>query len=100
MPIPRRHWLSDLYEWTRTLHVLLHDRVRRPIGECAVCISGVVPGVLREGGGPHYEKVGYVPALQIAIQRAALGISAHDCTAAGMCRLGHRTVIRAAAGLL
>jgi hypothetical protein len=59
---------DDLYEWARTLQILVYDRVRRPIGECADGIRGIVPGVLLEGGGTHYEEVGYIPALQIAIQ--------------------------------
>src|SRR5215468_10023527 len=100
MAMPRRHWLSDLYEGAGTLQILVYDRVRRPIGERADRIRGIIPGVLREGGSSHYEKVGYIPALQIAIQRAALGISAHDCTAAGMRRLVHRNVVGALTWLL
>src|SRR5271165_3345380 len=100
MPIPRRGRLSDLYERARTLQVLVYDRVRRPIGECADRIRGIIAGVLREGGGTHHEQVGYIPALQVAIRRAAPGIGTHDRTAAGMSRLVHRNVAVARAWLL
>src|SRR6516225_9845885 len=93
-------WLSGLYERARTLQVLVYDRVGGPIGEGAYGIRGIVTGVLREGGGTHDEQVGYVPALQIAVQCAALGFGAHDRAAAGMCRLVHCNVEGARAWLL
>src|SRR5262249_23755675 len=67
IPIPRRSRLSDLHERTRTIQVLVYDRVSGPIGERAYSIRGIVTGVLWEGRGTHDEQVGYVPALQIAV---------------------------------
>src|SRR5215469_1678910 len=100
MPIPHRCGLSGLHERAGTLQVPVYDRVRRPIGERAYRVGRIIPGVLWEGGGTHDEQVGYVPTLQIAVQRAGLGIGAHDRTTAGVRRLVHRNVIGARARLL
>src|ERR1700753_890586 len=65
----------------RIRQVAIADRIRSPICEGADRQRWVIAGVLREGAGPEHEQIRHVPALQISVERAGLGIAAHDSAA-------------------
>src|ERR1700739_802870 len=72
---------SRMDERSRVLEILRANRSGRPISKCADSAGRVVACILRESGCSHHEKIGNVPALQIAVQCAVAGIVAHDGTA-------------------
>src|SRR4030088_2628434 len=68
----------------RLLEILVSDGVRRPIGERANGERRVVAGVLRKRAGAEHEQIRDVPTLEIAVDRAGLGIRGHDRAAVQM----------------
>src|ERR1700722_6956375 len=79
-------------QWSGSLQVLGLDGIGRHISERRHGAGGVVAGVLGKRAGAHGEDVGYIPALQILVDHAVLGVIAHD-GAAGIVRglIGHDT---------
>src|SRR5262249_29965566 len=75
----------------RIFQILLTDGRRRPERERRDSVGRVVAGILWKRAGAEHEEVRYIPALQISIERAGLGIGAHDGAAVEMRRLvrGH-----------
>ncbi|KAG1455868.1 hypothetical protein G6F57_015214 [Rhizopus arrhizus] len=61
------------------------DRLRGPEGQGAHQPGRVVAHVLREHAGAHHEHVRHIPALQVLVDHAFLGVRAHD-RAAGVVR--------------
>src|SRR5271157_4351621 len=66
----RRANCSGMDEGPRVLEVLGPDRVGRPVCEGCNRAGRIVAGVLRKGARAHDEKVGDVPALLVAVERA------------------------------
>src|SRR5262249_54344601 len=75
------------------LEVFFSDGVGRPIRQRAYSQGRVVTGVLRKGACPQHEKVRHVPALQIPVKYARIGIRTHDGTAVQVRRLIGRYVV-------
>src|SRR3984957_1561340 len=78
---------SRMDEGSRVLEVLGPDRFGRPVGERRDRTGRIVAGVLRKGARTHDEKVGNVPALLVAVDRAGRGVGSHDRAAAQVRRL-------------
>src|SRR5882757_8181842 len=60
------------------LEIVLHDCACAPIGKRPDSAGRVVAAVVREDRGAHDEQIVGVPGLQIAVDRAGLGVGAHD----------------------
>src|SRR3984957_1247975 len=99
-PAIRRARGSSMDERSRVLEVLSLDRLGRPVGERRNGASRIVAGVLRKGARAHDEKVGNVPALQIAVEGAGRGVGSHDRAAAQVRRLVLGNVVGRLAGFL
>src|SRR5262249_54801466 len=82
-PSPRS--ASRLNQRPRLLQILRLDRIQRLVGERAHGAGRVVAGVLREGARADDEEIGDVPALQVFVDDAGVGVRAHD-GAAGVVR--------------
>src|ERR1700722_9479074 len=93
-----RRIIPSLDQWTGIFQITIPDGVGGPVRQGAYRVGRVVAVILREHRrAAGHKDVVHVPALAIAVEHAARGVSSHHRAAGIMRGLIDRAVVRALA---